>query len=579
MCIVRDQPIGSRTAVAPIPPKPKALPVAPDNIPEALRNHRQFVLWKYTWKTDTRKWDKPPLQFDGKPARANDPRTWTSYRQAVYWWQERGFDGIGYVPTEDDGLVFLDLDHVRNPDGTFRTWSPELRARFAGNVPEPAELIARLGSYAELSPSGAGIRIICRGSLPEGRRKIGGKSNRCPDGLEMYSAAHYLTLTGHKLPDAPTTVVDCTVALAELHRAVFGSAEPNSPADGTAQIGAIPVTSLDDLAVIERASHSKGGEKFLRLWNGDAGDYASRSEADFALAGTLAFWTGGNREQIERLLRQSGLVRPKWDHRHYLERTIRKVLERQRAFYNPLALQQGCGKVAADSSCPDCALQCEGEVRSNRDKATLLQVCYKASAEHRTNPWDCPYCFGVAGELRASPALIPAPCGKRSCPVCGPHWRQVTLERFGTHILRHEGKLFVDCVADCEWQATSKAMRRDAKARGVPLRFVAIRDAEFNMTVIASVPPTAYAREVDQTEALKVLERGVEQASVEPRAYSACRPWGKIEPEAEAEETAVRVPGGASKEAFSATVRAWGAEAVQDRGSVVKCSVRRAVPG
>src|SRR5208337_3590724 len=88
-----------------------------------------------------------------------------------------GFDGIGYVPTEADGLVFLDLDCVVNPDGTLGTWSPELRSHFAGNVPEPTELIAQLGSYAELSPSGRGVRIVCKGHLPEGRRKIGGKGN------------------------------------------------------------------------------------------------------------------------------------------------------------------------------------------------------------------------------------------------------------------------------------------------------------------------------------------------------------------------------------------------------------------
>ena len=102
------------------------------------------------------------------------------------------------------------------------TWSPELRAKFSGAVPELVEVIAHLGTYAELSPSGSGVRIVCRGSLPEGRRKIGGKGNCCPDGLEMYSAVHYLTITGQRLTEAPVMVTDCTEKLAALHSTVFG---------------------------------------------------------------------------------------------------------------------------------------------------------------------------------------------------------------------------------------------------------------------------------------------------------------------------------------------------------------------
>jgi primase-polymerase (primpol)-like protein len=283
-----------------------------------LRDLKRFVVWRYTWKSKEAKWDKPPLQFNGAPAKANDPTTWCGFDLAVAVCQRRGYDGIGFVPTEEDELVLLDLDHVVNADGTLTTWSPELRAMFRGDVPEPAALIAALGTYAEISPSGTGVRIICRGKLPDGRRKIGGKGNGCPDGLEMYSAAHYCTLTGQQLPDAPAVLCDCTEKLAALHLAVFGPPAAAIPAG----IVPLPATFLGDMAVIEKAMGSKGGDKFRKLWGGDPSDYASRSEADFALAGRLAFFCGPNPGQIERLMRQSGLVRPKWDRRHYLEKTI-----------------------------------------------------------------------------------------------------------------------------------------------------------------------------------------------------------------------------------------------------------------
>jgi primase-polymerase (primpol)-like protein len=260
-----------------IPPKPEVLPVIPENIPAELTALDHWVLSRATWKAEGQKWDKPPLQISGKAARANDPSTWVSFKVAYFHYRLKEFDYIGFVPTEADGLVFLDLDCVVNPDGTLGTWSPELRSRFSGAVPGPAELIAQLGTYAELSPSGRGVRIVCKGSLPEGRRKIGGKGNGCPDGFEMYSALHYLTITGQRLTEAPPTVTDCTEKLAALHAAVFGKVELR-PATIP---GPLPVTFLDDLAVIEKASHSKGGERFVKLWNGNASGYASRSEADF----------------------------------------------------------------------------------------------------------------------------------------------------------------------------------------------------------------------------------------------------------------------------------------------------------
>ena len=105
------------------------------------------------------------------------------------------------------------------------------------------------------------------------------------------------------------------------------------------------MTFLDDLAVIEKASHCKGGEKFLKLWNGDPSDYQSRSQADMALASKLAFYCGPNPDQIERLMRQSGLARPKWDRRFYLSKTVTNTLKGRTEFYTgrkSRSLRIGC---------------------------------------------------------------------------------------------------------------------------------------------------------------------------------------------------------------------------------------------
>ncbi|MDP9375637.1 MAG: AAA family ATPase, partial [Chloroflexota bacterium] len=93
--------------------------------------------------------------------------------------------------------------------------------------------------------------------------------------------------------------------------------------------------SLADDRVLARARAARNGAKFALLWEGrwrEAG-YSSQSEADLALACMLAFWTGGNREQMDRLFRRSDLYREKWDERHYGdgrtygEGTIAKALD------------------------------------------------------------------------------------------------------------------------------------------------------------------------------------------------------------------------------------------------------------
>lgn len=67
-----------------IPPRPTALPVNPDEIPQELKSRQQWVVWRFTWKAKEQKWDKPPLQVNGKPAKANDPGTWVDFATAYH---------------------------------------------------------------------------------------------------------------------------------------------------------------------------------------------------------------------------------------------------------------------------------------------------------------------------------------------------------------------------------------------------------------------------------------------------------------------------------------------------------------
>lgn len=94
---------------------------------------------------------------------------------------------------------------------------------------------------------------------------------------------------------------------------------------------------LDDNKIIDKMLESKNGDKILGLLNGGWDGYGSQSEGDLALCNHSAFWTGNNADQMDRIFRTSGLMREKWDTKHYedgrtygqgtIQEAIRKTTE------------------------------------------------------------------------------------------------------------------------------------------------------------------------------------------------------------------------------------------------------------
>ena len=163
-------------------------------IPAELRALKKFVVWRYHFAEQRQRWTKPPYNpVSGRNARTNDVRDWTNFDYAlnVAMNPENGWDGVGYVLTHDDPYMGLDLDHcIEWVDG-----QPML-SQFARDVIEITKW-----SYTEISPSGTGIRIFCRGlwapdDLPADKFLTGGGRKNSELGLEVYDRGRYLTLTG-----------------------------------------------------------------------------------------------------------------------------------------------------------------------------------------------------------------------------------------------------------------------------------------------------------------------------------------------------------------------------------------------
>ena len=299
------------------PPRPVPLPVHADAVPVDLCALRRFVIWRYEWAG---KWTKVPYVVTEPNRRASsiNPVTWRSFDEARATYEDGKSDGLGIVL--GDGLVGVDLDKCRSPE------TREL-------TPPALAIVRALDSYTEISPSGRALHVLARGALPPGRRKKGV--------VEMYADGRYFTLTGHHLADTPTTIEERTHALAKVHADIFGTNGHGTP---RSHAPAHPsATDLDDAALLACARRASNGAKFSALWAGDLSEYPSASEADLALCNLLAFWTHRDATRMDRLFRQSGLMREKWDERRgdrpYGQHAIDRAIEDCRETYQPESRQ------------------------------------------------------------------------------------------------------------------------------------------------------------------------------------------------------------------------------------------------
>jgi putative DNA primase/helicase len=293
----------------------------PENIPTSLAGFAQWMGTRFEPRHDG-KINKPPYRVrHGLPivkADKTNPENWATFEEACETLTRGGADAIGFVFAEADPFSCVDIDGCRTEAGEIEPWA--------------LEHVEALPTYWEFSVSGKGLHAILEGQKP-------GEPCRRGD-VEVYDQKRFLVVTGQHLKCTPTDIRRCQQDFNQLYAKVFGKQ------DATQCPPATPLgSSLQDDDLIERVIRSKHGAKFARLWQGDASGYESHSNADLALCGILAFWTGGDAAQIERLFSQSGLCRLKWTRRpDYRDRTITKALNGKTEFYSPPAMLRSKSK-------------------------------------------------------------------------------------------------------------------------------------------------------------------------------------------------------------------------------------------
>jgi len=292
------------------------IPTDVSSIPEELRGLKQWICWRF----EDRNGKETKLPCDPKNGREVDVQeraAWVSFDVAMQQARSRNdLDGIGFAFADGGGLVGIDLDDCLK-DGRLTDFARSVVDRFPS-------------TYAEVSPSGAGLKLWVRGSLPISPDKTGRKNPK--RGLEVYQRGRYFTITGQRWidedsgrhADSEPCIVDHSGDLAVWFREQFPDKSAKAPAAAAA-----PAATLQDAAeIVRRASEARNGEKFRRLYEGDLSDCGDdHSSADLALCNSLAFWCCCDAGLMDQVFRSSGLMREKWERADYRESTIAKAIE------------------------------------------------------------------------------------------------------------------------------------------------------------------------------------------------------------------------------------------------------------
>ncbi len=190
-------------------PAPPPLPTA-KQVPVELRTLKRWVGWRAQWDESKGKWRKPPCSPVTGEAIGAVPKWaehWLTFEEALAGAERHALDGVGLVFTGEDGLVGVDFDDCRD-EGVLR--------------PEVESWLRWLPSYAEVSPSGAGVHVIARGRIPKAVT-----AQPLPNGdgatVEMYATGRYFTFTGQSLIDSPITIRDCQVGIDKLKTHLLGT--------------------------------------------------------------------------------------------------------------------------------------------------------------------------------------------------------------------------------------------------------------------------------------------------------------------------------------------------------------------
>lgn len=286
-----------------------------EKVPNDIKKLKRWVLWKMR-KLENGKSTKVPINaFNGYGAKSNDESTWATFDEAIKKVEFYNCSGVGFML--GNGYFGVDIDHALENKDLIN------------------EFVNHLKSYTEISQSGEGVHIICKGVLPIGNRRKGN--------IEMYDSARFFAMTGDVMNDY--SIEERTEEIKPLWEKYLNP-QPKPGAyvfkeeDTRIQKPTSGGSVLSNEEVITKASESKNGSLFTCLYYGQwEGIYPSQSEADMSFCSLLAFWCRKDLNQMDAIFRESKLYRPKWDEKRgrktYGEITLENAINKCKDVYEP----------------------------------------------------------------------------------------------------------------------------------------------------------------------------------------------------------------------------------------------------
>jgi len=164
-------------------------------IPAEMRERDQWVLWKYDVKDGEP--TKVPYHPTGYRASSTDPQTWSTYSDCKA--SVERFEGLGFVFSDTDDLIGIDLDGCRNTStGAITPWAQDI--------------LDRCHTYCEVSPSQTGLKFFGKRNTKwkhKHKVKVGehdGISKR--PAVEVYDCERFFAVTGQAVNKLPIVAVD-----------------------------------------------------------------------------------------------------------------------------------------------------------------------------------------------------------------------------------------------------------------------------------------------------------------------------------------------------------------------------------
>jgi Protein of unknown function (DUF3987) len=266
--------------------------------PAELIDRLQWLVWRLVKKPGQKKPSKMPYYAttgelrgwphgkpkDGQPTEAQpqvdqghelDRAHLVDFETAMEFAALREFDGVGFAFLPGDGLIGIDLDIHGDPEKQARADA----------------IVKACASWAEVSPSGAGVHIIVAGETETFKHN--------GIGIEVFCGRQFFTMTGRHISGTPDNVrAIAPEVLAQLRRTVDKAKDADratkdaaAPSPRAVDTGPAPTYSEDEAARIRlycMTALDRAAQTVARAGEGGRND--TLNSETYGVASLL--WTG-----------------------------------------------------------------------------------------------------------------------------------------------------------------------------------------------------------------------------------------------------------------------------------------------